>query len=164
MQGSDKAAPAKAFDTDATRVEQRFFQMSLAKQNRREAWDGMQRLYYCNDWQWIVNGMISTHRIRFPTLRDITMALTDKYMEELPEAVLRPHFDEDKHLITAKKAYIDIVQRQPQYKKKCRRMAIQDMFMAGDGFIRVGFFDIKKKNLGMIKSHRRCIGMRVFSM
>lgn len=144
VQGSDKAAPAKAFDADATRVEQRFFQMSLAKQNRREAWDGMQRLYYCNDWQWIVNGDDFNAPIRFPTLRDITMALTDKYMEDLPEAVLRPHFDEDKHLITAKKAYIEYVQRQPQY-KKVRRMAIQDMFMAGDGFLRVGFYDIKKK-------------------
>jgi len=142
-QASEKPADSKAYDDNAKRVEDRFWSMSFVKQDRRQVWDGVQRLYYPNDLNWIVSGDDFNAPVRFSTLRDVVSALTDKYMENLPEAVLRAHNDEDENLIRGKKAYIDYIQRQPHY-KKIRRMAIQDMFFFGDGFMRTNYTDRRR--------------------
>lgn len=144
LEGSGKERKPTAQDDDARRVETRFWAMSYAKNPRLSVWDGVQRLYYCNDWDWILKGEDFHGAVRFPTLRDLIMALTDKYMEDVPEAELLPYGDEDAHLLTAKRAYLEYIQSSPHY-KKVRRMAVQDMFFSGEGFIRQGFFDIRKQ-------------------
>lgn len=140
-----KQVPTKKMDEAATRVAQRFYPMSLSKQNRRDVWQGVQSLYYCDDWSWIVQGGSDWNmNVRFPTLRDVTKSLTDVFMANPPEVVIDPRFKDDEMLVRGKKAYLEGI-ASSIHEKKVRRKVIEDMFFYGVGFRIPVYMDLEQE-------------------
>jgi hypothetical protein len=134
----------KAQDSFAKFVEDRYYSMSYAKQPIRQVWQGTQDLYYANDWEWIVSGEDWNRPVRFPTLRDFIKSLTDVFMQDPPDILLKEKFEDDKHLVMGKKAYIDYL-RDSIHEKSIRRQVIEDMFFFGKGFREVSYWNVEKE-------------------
>lgn len=136
----------KGSDDFSQFVESRFYPMSYAKQQIREIWQGTESLYYCNDWEWIVKGEGFDRPVRFPTLRDFIKTLTDVFMKDPPDILLKAVGERDEKvesLLVGKKAYID-QRRNSIHEKTVRRQVIEDMFWAGKAFREVGYHNIKQ--------------------
>lgn len=135
---------SRAKDANAEFVESRFYAMSLVKNPIRDIWQGTEALYYVDDWNWIVAGEDFGRAVRFTTLRDLTKALTDKFMQDPPEVVVQALKKHEFDLIVGKKAYMDQRMQSP-HEKKIRRQVVQDMFFWGKGFRDYGYYDLKKQ-------------------
>lgn len=148
-------------DKDAEFVQQRFYAMSLSKQNRRNVWQGIQSLYYCDDWTWIIDGGdVWNKSVRFPTLRDVTKTLTDTFMQDPPGIVLSPKNKDDEFAARGKMAYLE-GRSQSVHEKKVRRQVIEDMFFYGVGIRVPNFMEIERaypssKKKGMVDKHLFC--------
>jgi len=133
----------EVIDDDLQLVMNRFSAMSLAKQPIREIWQGIKDLNYSYT-PWIVSGDPFSEPVRFPTLRDVITALSDKYMQDYPEAVLVPKGESTDDMIIGKKAYIDGV-KNSLYEKSVRYACITDMFEYGVGFRFVEYRKVSRK-------------------
>lgn len=140
----DDNGPSKGMDTTSEHVEKRFYDMSLAKQPVREIWQGVQALYYCDDWEYILSGDTWSKPVRFPTLRDMTNTLIDIFMSDPPEVILRSADPEEEHLVIGKKAYLED-RAESIHEKKVRRQVFADMFFFGTGIRIPGYFEITKQ-------------------
>lgn len=121
-------------------VQNRFVRMAISKSAIRQIWDGTQGLYYANDWEWIVKGEGYERPIRFTTLRDVIKNLTDVFMRNRPDILLKAKDDDEKHLVIGKKAYVDHIRELP-HQKKTQRQVFEDMFFFGKGFSREMYID-----------------------
>lgn len=130
----------------ATFVTQRYNAMAVAKIYIRQAWEGTQDLYYCNDWEWIVSGEGWDRSVRFPTLRDTTKSLVDNFMKDPPDVDVQAKKDSEKELAKGKKAYIERM-KDSIHEKKVRRMVFEDMFFYGKGLRGVSYYDIYKEDI-----------------
>lgn len=142
-QSIPKKLQKKSQDPFAAFVEDRYYKMSYAKQPIRQVWQGTQDLYYANDWEWIVSGEDFNRPVRFPTLRDFIKSLTDIFMQNPPDIELKEKFEEDKHLVKGKKAYIDYL-KDSIHEKSIRRQCFEDMFFYGKGFREASYWQVKK--------------------
>lgn len=142
-----KTGKSSAQDDVGKFVEQRFYDMSYAKQQIREIWQGTEDLYYCNDWEWIVKEEGFDRPVRLPTLRDFTKTLVDEFMKDPPDIILHPKGldnEQSQDLIIGKKAYID-QRRKSIHEKRVRRQVFEDMFFFGKGFREVCYWDLTKE-------------------
>lgn len=137
---SPEADSRKLADDYANFVRQRYNAMAIAKNQIRQVWEGTQGLYYSNDWEWIVKGEGFDRPVRFTTLRDVTKSLTDVFMRDRPEIILKAKNEKSKHLVIGKKAYIEHTRELP-HQKKVLRQVIEDMFFFGKGFSRECYMD-----------------------
>lgn len=121
------------------RVFKRYHQMTLAKSAILPIWQKTRELYDVTA-DWIVSGDKFNKPIRFPTLHDVTVSLSDRYNQDYPTVALYAKGAAQHDLVLAKQELLRH-KLESAYEKRVRRQVIQDMFQYGVGFRVVDKFD-----------------------
>jgi len=135
---SVSTAPDQSNDSTSEFVRGRFIRMNLVRDRIVQVWNGVDGLLDAPQ-EWVVYGEAFDTAVRFPTLRDVISSLTDRFMQDPPDAVIDDIHRNQRNEALATEKYLEYI-KSSIHEKKVRRRVIQDMFERGKGLRGVMYY------------------------